>query len=84
MYLIGFIHRATIFANEKGSQRLTYKGNTYRYKHITKKENGIVWMCTKGTNDRLTGKRLRCPARVITKVIKGFDMLKPTNKRHYH
>lgn len=75
-------HFAVTSHNKRGHQILVCPlGYTYSL-HVTSRRNGSWWRCnaTVVTKDN---KRKRCPLRVRTKMIEGYEMIE-TLKQHDH
>lgn len=61
-----------------------YKGD--QFGQIAECRNGeIIWRCTAKTINAISKKTGKCKARLRTKFINGFEMIKdPTHAEHVH
>lgn len=75
---------ANITETSKGYPRLQYEDYTYGRRKLKKNEDPkyldaaeMHWTCTRSDNNKK-----RCTARIITKVIDGYVMMKERNPTH--
>lgn len=73
---------ANIIIDEKGFRRLLCNG--YRYGHYYVSTDEVCWKCTSNILDTKTGKRRPCSARIKTKLIDGYEMIKNPYIKHDH
>lgn len=83
-----FVTFADIYPAPNGFRRLILNG--YRFGErgsssgIRGKEPTQLWQCTANKRDQETGKMKRCPVRIRTKVIDGYEMIRNADVTHYH
>lgn len=70
--------------DHRGFRRLLHNGFRFgiHYQHAL---NGINWRCTTALKQSdENGKKNRCTARLKTKMINGYEMIKNDNIKHDH
>lgn len=74
---------AEVSVDDKGFRRLLCNG--YRFGQYYKySKSDVCWKCTTNVHDPITGKRRACSARIRTKLLNGYEMIKNANIEHDH
>lgn len=86
LFTISFHLEFSTFANviidHRGFQRLLHRGFRYGIHYQNAKDPFISWRCTSITKE---GKKTkRCPARIQTRLINGYAMIKNDSVKHDH
>lgn len=76
---------ADIYPAPNGFRRLILNGYRFGERGFSSGQNPLqFWQCTANIRDRCTGKMRRCPVRIKTKIIGGYEMINDTNVVHIH
>lgn len=88
IFISAYTTFADIYPAPNGFRRLILNG--YRFGERGTSSGGFdpipnqFWQCTANIRDIKTGKLKRCPVRIRTKVIDGYEMIYDTIVKHYH
>lgn len=82
-FIVEYTTFADIKLSSQGYRRLHLDGSNFGA--IDQKSNGdAVWRCTKNYRLKQGNKRLKCNARLHTKLINGYEMIYSTKCQHKH
>lgn len=73
---------ADVVIDNRGYRRLLYNG--FRFGIHYDKKGETTWRCTTYVYKKGTGKRTGCRARIKSKMVNGYEMIKDPNVQHDH
>ena len=81
-FYLEFSTFANVINDLRGFKRLLHRGFRYGIHYQNAKDPFISWRCTSKKKEGDTTKR--CPARIQTRLINGYEMIKNVNVKHDH